>query len=312
MDLRLSALPGVLALALLHCAGEDPGASGTSETTGIDLPPPPPDVGEEPLPVEFGGDRPVRLRFPASFDESRTYPLVLVLHEFGADAEHEVGALQLGDLVDSRGFLLLAPEGSPATDGRQAWNACPACCGHLDVDDVAYLGGLLDDVMDAWPVDPARVFIVGHSNGHFMAYRLACERADVVTAVAGVGGAATSVDGAGCDPARPVSVLHLHGSEDTVIRYEGGFYDDLYPGAVDSVAQWAAQDSCAGPFAPGPPRDLVDALPGDETSSLVAQGCPAGIAVELWTIVGAYHHPNFRAGFGEVLFDWLDMHPRGP
>ena len=73
------------------------------------------------------------------------------------------------------------------------------------VDDVAYVGGLIDEALRTWPVDPKRVYIVGHSNGDFMAHRLACERADVVVAIAGLAGAGIAIDGSGCSPSKPAT-----------------------------------------------------------------------------------------------------------
>jgi polyhydroxybutyrate depolymerase len=40
---------------------------------------------------------------------------------------------------------------------------------------VAYLGAVIDDVAAHYTVDPKRFFVIGHSNGGFMAHRLACE-----------------------------------------------------------------------------------------------------------------------------------------
>ena len=34
--------------------------------------------------------------------------------------------------------------------------------------------GMLDDIAEDYTVDPARVYLIGFSNGAFMSYRLAC------------------------------------------------------------------------------------------------------------------------------------------
>ncbi|MCB9570341.1 MAG: hypothetical protein H6710_24545 [Myxococcales bacterium] len=293
--------PGVaprasLAPAALPACFCDPPTTGPSEGEG--------------RPRIFGGERPVELQLPAAFDEGRSYPLVLVLHAFGSTPAEEIELLDLAGIDADPGVFVLAPEGLPATDGRLAWNACPACCGDTESDDVAYLGGVVDEVVAAWPIDPAQVFAVGRSNGHFMAYRLACDRADRFTAIAGLAGAATSVDGSGCAPASPVSTLHIHGDADGVIRYEGGWYDAPYPGAVATTALWAEHDGCDVTFEDGGALDLVDALPGAETAISRAQGCPAGVDVELWTIAGGNHRPLLIPGTGARIVTWLMDHPR--
>ena len=53
-----------------------------------------------------------------------------------------------------------------------------------------------------------------------MASRLACDRADVVAAIAPVSG--TLGAGTRCTPSRPVSVLEIHGTSDRVVPYAGG------------------------------------------------------------------------------------------
>lgn len=263
-------------------------------------------------PIEFGGARPVSLQVPTGFQEGQRYPLLLVLHGYSANGFLQQAYFRMGDLPDRGGVLVLAPDGTKDLDGNQFWNADPACCdfGSTGVDDVAYLGGLLDAVMAAWPVDPAQVTVLGHSNGGFMAYRLACERADVITAIAGLAGHATST-GAGCAPTRPVSVLHLHGDDDGVVPYEtGAFMGVPSPGAVDSVAAWAARNGCTGTLAAAGRKDLESGLAGDETFVAVTGGCPTAGAAELWTMEGAGHVPALGPAFPTEIMAWFAAHRR--
>jgi polyhydroxybutyrate depolymerase len=272
------------------------------------------DGGPDELPgTVYGGDRAVELQLPADFDPSQEYPLVLLLHGYSANGLLQTAYLGLGDVAVDPGVFFLAPDGVDDAAGNPHWNASPACCGDPEhhVDDVAYLGGLLDDVTADWPVDPSRVFVMGHSNGHFMSYRMACERADIITAIAGLAGAATSLDGVGCDPVAAVSSLHVHGDADATVSYLGG--GDLnaeYPGAVESTMQIAAKNGCGDTRTDGPAIDLVRDLDGAETTTQLVDGCPDGVGVELWTIVGGGHIPNFVDGGGVSIIDWLIAHPR--
>lgn len=291
----------VLAIVLGACGDGGGGDDGGDD--GDDTPPP----------TTYGGDRPVELQLPAGYDETQEYPLVMVLHGYGATGLLQTAYLQLGDVATDPGAFFLAPEGTVDGSGRQFWAASDACCGDSrgDVDDVAYLGGVLDAVIADWPIDRSRVFLIGHSNGHFMSYRLACERADVVTGFAGLAGAAPTVDGAGCDPAQPVSALHVHGTADDVVEYAGGaFGGGSYPGAEESVELWAEKTGCATTRTQGAALDLVRDLAGAETTVELAEDCPDGVGVELWTITGGSHVPNFVDGFGTILTDWLQAHPR--
>src|SRR4051812_24182966 len=133
-----------------------------------------------PRPTTFGGDRPVDIKAPAMLTEGKDYPLVVVLHGYGANGLVQSAFFGTATLPAMDAALVIAPDGTTDSTGKQFWNADPACCdfGHTNVDDVGYIGGLIDDVIDTWPVDKKQVYIVGHSNGGYMAYRMACERAD--------------------------------------------------------------------------------------------------------------------------------------
>jgi len=260
--------------------------------------------------TSYGGDRPVDLQTPA-ITPGEQYPLVMVLHGYGASGLIQTAYFQLTDLPDE-GIFLLSPDGTIDANGNRFWDASEACCGAdgPEVDDVAYLGGLIDAVMADWPIDPARVYVVGHSNGHFMAYRLACERADVITAIAGLAGAAPTVDGSGCDPAQPVSSLHIHGTADSTIPYAGGTDTWQFPGAVATTDIWQAKDHCATTRTTLDPIDLDHNLEGAETIDELADGCPSGIDVELWTVEGGEHLLATNPDFGDRLTAWLLAHPR--
>jgi polyhydroxybutyrate depolymerase len=292
-----SAVAAVVALSLL-AACDDEAGSGTG----------PPDPADPP--TVYGGARPVTLLRPATITPGARYPLVLVLHGYGSSGALQSLYFQFTGLGTDPGAFVLAPDGTVDGMGNRFWDANEVCCGFSapDVDDVAYLGGLVDAVAADWPVDPARVFVVGHSNGAFMAYRLACERSDVIAAIAGLAGAATV---SGCDSTSPVSVLHVHGTADGVVEYAGGaFLSGAYPGARASTSAWAGLDGCAATWTAAGARDLETTLEGDETAVETADGCPAGVAVELWTIAGGGHVPSLVPGFGGKLVEWLQAHPR--
>jgi polyhydroxybutyrate depolymerase len=260
-------------------------------------------------PVVFGGDRPVQLQVPSDFDESHSYPLVMILHGYGVSGSVQQSFLHLGTLADDEDALVLAPDGTIDSTNKPFWNAGSAWCNTVGCpDDVGYLGGLIDDVSAAWPVDASRVQLVGHSNGAFMAYRMTCDRADVVTAIAGLAGLGP-IDP--CMPTGPVHVLHIHGTLDAVVPYDGGDWGGVnVPGAVESVAQAAARNGCAGGTTAGTAKDLDREIAGSETAVATTNGCPADGAAELWTIEGSSHVPPFTDAFVPELIAWIDAHAR--
>jgi polyhydroxybutyrate depolymerase len=252
-------------------------------------------------PVTFGGDRPVDIQIPTGFDDSMDYPLILILHGYGANGFVQEAVFGLkAEVTNGRAFVL-APTGNVDSTGKPFWNADPACCDfdHTNVDDSTYLHDLVTAVTAAYPV--SRVLVVGHSNGGYMAYRMACDHADVVENIVVLAGAAAS-DPAACMPSRDVEVLHLHGDQDVTVPYAEA--------AMPSVDQWAQHDHCAGTFHAGPTLDIDADTVGAETSTQLADGCPSNIDIELWTIAGAGHIPNFNAMFEPAMYQWFLDHVR--
>lgn len=265
-----------------------------------------------PRPTTFGGDRPADLKAPATLTAGKQYPLVVVLHGYGANGFTQSAYFGTSTLPAQDAALVIAPDGLIDSNGKPFWNADAACCDfdHKNPDDVGYIGGLIDDIVASWPVDPSAVFVIGHSNGGFMAYRMACERADVISAIAPLAGLAAS-DAAACVPSRPVNVLHLHGTADDTVPYGPlGFTAIGTVGAIGSVTQWAQHNGCGTARTSAGEVDLVPGLPGAETHETITSGCPANGAVDLWTIEGAGHIPAFGNGFTPALMTWLTAHRR--
>jgi polyhydroxybutyrate depolymerase len=161
-------------------------------------------------------------------------------------------------------------------------------------------------------VDEKRVVLIGHSNGAFMAHRMACDRADRVAGIAAFAGSVWK-DPSKCSPSRPVNVLQVHGTLDTVIAYNGGSATagaPPFPSALDSVATWAAKNGCTGGTANQPAQLDLIAPVGAETTQGDYGACPAGGAVSLWTLAGGGHTPALLDSWAPALVGWLTSHPR--
>ncbi|HVV50044.1 MAG TPA: PHB depolymerase family esterase, partial [Polyangia bacterium] len=150
-------------------------------------------------------------------------PLLVYLHGLGGSGSEALAAPALRALAERGRMVLVAPDGNLDREGRRFWNAGGACC-NFDgkaVNDVARLEALISRWLERPEIDPARVYVVGFSNGGFMAHRLACFMDDRLAAVVSIGGAGRARDEA-CAPASPISVLEVHGDADPVVRYDGG------------------------------------------------------------------------------------------
>lgn len=252
--------------------------------------------------------RPYDVDVPAGLDKSKPAPLIVLLHGYGANGFVQDAYFGFNALADARGVLVAHPDGTLDAGLKRFWNADDACCdlAHTDIDDVAYLNAVVDDMEQNFNIDGKRVFFVGHSNGAFMSHRMAC---DASTRVAGIVALAGDVwkDGSKCNPTVPVAVLQVHGDADDTVPYQGA---NLMPSAPASVATWATKNGCSPELADAHQTlDLDTGLAGAETR-IDKHACSTG-AAELWTIQGGSHLPNFKMpDWGNQVFDWLMAHPK--
>ncbi|HET7754407.1 MAG TPA: PHB depolymerase family esterase [Anaeromyxobacteraceae bacterium] len=262
-------------------------------------------------PKDLVASRPYRVLVPPSYARGRPAPLVVLLHGYGSSGAAQLAYFGFAQLSAARGVLVAYPDGSLDRAGRRFWNAADVY--GSDVDDVAYLSAVLDDLEARYDVDRGRVFLVGHSNGAFMAQRMACELSTRVRGVVALAGDAW-MGAPRCKPSAPVPVLQVHGDADKVIPYGGGLAlvtEVAVPSAPQSIATWAAWNGCSGGLAATgePPLDLDARVPGAETRR-ERWSCSAG-AAELWTMEGGGHVPALRVpAFGDVALDWLQAHAR--
>ncbi len=264
-------------------------------------------------PLTLNSDRPAKVFIPTPYDPEQSYPLVILLHGFGSDGEQQNIYLGLSTHVSSKQYILVTPNGTQNAQGSRFWNATPACCDFEEtgVDDVAYVRSLIAEAKETYNVDHDRVYTLGHSNGGFLSYRLACEAADVITGIATIAGS-TFNDPAECQPATPaVSVLAVHGTADDTIFFDG--LEDAYPSAEDTVARLAGVAGCDTESPTTPPNlDVLTGENGDETVvTRYETGCAGGVEAELWAMEGGTHVPfNFAPEFVPMVLDWLFDHSR--
>lgn len=240
---------------------------------------------------QFGFDgqvRSYRVYAPATVQVKKQRPLVVVLHGEGNTADSLVNTTQFDRQADTGNFVVAYPEGL-----NLSWNGGLCCASSMrsGVDDVGFLNRVLDQIESSYPIDRARVYVVGVSAGAFMAYRFACQDAERVAGVASVAGAMTLAE---CHPAQPVSEIAIQGTDDPLVPFLGG---TIQPEGVasgdapstEAVAErWAAVDAC-----PTPPLTTT----GQVVTTTTWSDCGAGSEVRLVAVTGG-GHVWFAPGLG--------------
>jgi polyhydroxybutyrate depolymerase len=258
----------VAVIAVLVCLGFYGGARASA--SGVDT------TGALP----YGGlNRTYVLHVPPGVE--RPTGLVINLHGAGMTAGEQAALTNYNAVADQHGFAVVYPDGIDLSwaDGRGA--STPDRQG---VDDVGFLAALADRLTAEYNIEPGHVFATGMSAGAFMAGRLACQRADLVSAIAPVAGSLGSAYP--CNPSEPVSVFATNGVADPVVPYAGGVMVGR-GGASDIVApaalagRWRDLDNC-----PGAP---VEDSPSAGVRRSTAAGCADGTQVVFVSVEGGGH-----------------------
>jgi polyhydroxybutyrate depolymerase len=141
-----------------------------------------------------------------------------------------------------------------------------------------------------------------------MSYKFACTYPDTVAAIVGVAGAMDLV-GSDCAISSPVSVLEIHGTSDSVIRFTGGAIAGIgYTSVAQTIDIWHKLDKCVRTPMAKENIDIDESIDGAETK--VFESTCVKSTVAHWQIVNGPHGPAFSATFPKAVIDWLLANPK--
>jgi len=161
-----------------------------------------------------GTTRTYLLYVPQSITRNHPAPLLLVFHGGGGHNYNMPRFTGFDRLAESRGFIVAYPESA-----NTHWNDTRALS---RADDVGFVRALIAELERSYPVDPARVYATGISNGGFFSQRVACDLSPQIAAVASVAATMPETLVPVCHPSNSISVLFMQGTNDPLVHIEGG------------------------------------------------------------------------------------------
>ena len=195
-------------LTAMSCKNEDKDASKSSDYSN----------SNSNTILHDGLNREYVLYVPSSYDGNTPVPLFFNFHGFGGRASDYMNEADMRSVAESETFILVYPQGS-TLNGSSHWNACPTGGDNKSTaDDLGFTEAMLTEISTNYTIDPQRVYAAGYSNGGMMAYGLAHYKSNIIAAVASVSG--TMLDCLG-GANHPMPVLHMHGTSDGVLPYNG-------------------------------------------------------------------------------------------
>ena len=165
--------------------------------------------------------------YPVAYDAEKSYPLIVLLHGFGANMHDLAG---LASHIDSRRYVYLCPNGplevrlGPGFTGR-AWTNL---LGEKTLEDVLEAEELVmsfvEEMMSAHGVEAGQVLLAGFSQGGMMTYQVGLPRPEVFAGLAALSARIDErealLERLPVDRKQPIFIVH--GEYDPLISIEAG------------------------------------------------------------------------------------------
>lgn len=228
-----------------------------------------------------------KLLIPDSVNKDTLVPLVVDIHGYTQDMDKHNNMTGFDEIAIEEGFIVVYPDGY-----ENSWNAGDICCGvaHEEgIDDLSFLLGLVQNLIETQPVDKDRIYVSGWSNGCGMTQMLAVEASELFAA-------------AGCmsfyliaPPSSnytPIPFMEIHGLLDDLIVYGNAGLLTIFgqdtewteEGAIQNLEDWKNLNNCEGIT----PEIIITE---DDYDIRGYSDCENGAEVRLMTLYYGGHNP---------------------
>lgn len=213
-------------------------------------------------------------------------PLLIAMHGYTQTAGTIMNFSEFNELADEHNFLVVYPQGID-----NSWNV--GFSGASTADDVGFIDALILKLSTDFPIDEERIYATGFSNGGFMSYRLAYELPNKIAAIAPVAGTITTQAFASWEATNAKPILHIHGTSDFVVPYEG--FGGTILGVDSFLDFWIEFNGCND-------SPLVKELPdlvqeGSTVTQYEWNQCDSAKPIKLLKVInGGHNWPGTSAG----------------
>lgn len=175
---------------------------------------------------------------PPGFTAAQHLPVVFNLHGYGSDAAQEEFYSRMSETSDANNFIVVYPNGI-----ANSWNSGFTVPYNSSPDDVGFISKIIDTMVTLYNIDLNRVYACGMSNGGYQSYRLACDLENRIAAIASVTGVISTLTAFNCtNQSRKVPVLHIHGTVDPLVEYNGSTGSES---VEETISFWVSSNQCS-------------------------------------------------------------------
>ena len=173
---------------------------------------------------------------PSNWNSNQQLPLLVVLHGLTQTGNGIMDITDFNTIAEDNNFIVCYPDGI-----NNSFNA------NMNVtvstaDDLGFIESLITYFEQNMNSDPLKRYLSGFSTGGFMCHKLACESSLCFAAIATVSGNMSDTVYTNCSPHNLTSVLHIHGTADPVVSYNGSTTSGV---SVDStIEKWRNYLGC--------------------------------------------------------------------
>jgi len=190
-----------------------------------------------------GIEREYRVYIPEIYNENESpVPLIIALHGLTNTGPILFESSKLNLVADTANFISVFPTALNNLTGQTGWNN--GLVTGSSADDVSFLSALIDTALEDYALDPERIYFTGFSMGGFMSNRLACELPDRIAAIASCSGTFSSNILPTCFPGRAFPMMHIHGTGDFVVDYEGNWLAGI-ESVENTIDFWQLNNACS-------------------------------------------------------------------